>query len=166
MADRHLKDLYKRCCPLLFFVVRKFDLAPEVGDEIIQEAFLRLARNSDISFADGDACQRFLVVTTRHLAIDERRKRRPLPVADLDAIAHEDMGTIAEGRLSRVAEVWEQLKSLRDFPLFQDYYQLGWTTAEIAERRQLPAGTVRSKIHRLRERFRQKFREQLDLDCY
>lgn len=162
-----LEALYKRCCPLLLHITRSFAVAPEVGDEIVQEAFLRLARQSAISYSDGDACQRFLIVTTRHLLIDERRKKRPVPVADVAAAAEpvSATGTVGEGRLAQVAELWEQFKPLKDFAVFADYYQMGWSTEEIAARRKLPAGTVRAKIHRLRELFRRKMRERLDLDC-
>lgn len=147
-------DLY---APLLFFMTRRFNLTDEVGDEIVQEAFLRLARQpqpmSDL------ACKGFLVITCRNLVIDERKKLRPVPVAEVpapakDAWTEDWPGTFAEGRLSRVAEVWDMLKSTTDFEVFEDYYQVGWNTEEIAKRRQMPAGTVRSKIHRLREKFR------------
>lgn len=161
-ADGDLAAIYQRCCPLLLFIARKFKVPPEVGDEIVQEAFLRLASQQAISYSDGEACQRFLIVTTRHLLIDEQRRKRPIPVADVTQTP--DPATIGEGRLGPVAEIWQQFKGVKDFAIFQDYYQLGWTTEEIAQRRQLPAGTVRAKIHRLRERFRKKFRERLDLD--
>lgn len=148
-------DLY---APLLFFMTRRFKLSDEVGDEIVQEAFLRLARQPE-PMSDL-ACKGFLVIACRNLIIDERKKLRPVPVAEVPSPAKgawgaDDWpGTIAEGRLSRVAEAWKALKSTTDFEVFEDYYQIGWNTEEIAKRRQMPAGTVRSKIHRLREKFR------------
>lgn len=155
MQRDQLIQAYQQYGPLLFYIARRFGVPDEVGDEIVQEAFLRLARHTEP--LSTQSCKRFLVVATRNLLIDERKKHRPLPVAEVPDIEAEpaDTYTIAEGRLNRVMEVWDQLKTARDFPIFQDYYQAGWTTEEIAQRRRLPAGTVRSKLHRFRDKFRQ-----------
>lgn len=150
-----LETSYKQWSPLLFFITQRFGVPPEVGDEIVQEAFLRLVKQDAL---DPVAHRAFLITTTRHLLIDERKKQRPQPVAEADVAPpawESGRGTIGEGRLSLVGDIWEQLKPQQDFAVFADYYQSGWTTEEIAKRRRLPAGTVRSKIHRLREKFRQ-----------
>ena len=146
--------LYERTCGRLFGLVLRMVRDREEAEEVLQEVFVtvwRRARDFDASRASAGT---WLVAIARNRAIDRLRQHRPqvdLEAIDLEAIADEGEGPSAAAqaseeyrRLNRCLEGLDP-KSAR---AVREAFFTGATYKELAERCQVPLGTMKSWIRR------------------
>lgn len=168
MGSQDFSKIYKKYSHLLFFVTKKYSIPDQEGDELVQEAFLRLFKN--IEKVEPEKIKNFLLVTTRNLIIDRSRKAETKKVEAKESFDDFDQKSLwvendcSDFRLEFVSSVMEDMESVADFDLFREYYSEGLTTVEIAAKRNIPKGTVRAKIHRFREKFKARVREKIGDD--
>ena len=132
------------------------------GEDVAQDAFLRLFQAAPRYREDGRLVAYLYRIATNLVRSDERRRRRFRLVSGL--LAHSDprhQPAAGPSRLIRLEERQLLQRSLGELPLrFRVPLVLftveGWTYEAIAEFLGVAPGTVKSRIHRGRERLRQR----------
>jgi len=173
-AFRELVETFQN--RILRLMIRVLHCDRGTAEDLSQEVFLRVHKG--LPTFDGMArFSTWLHTIAMNVAISEYRKRRALkravPTWSLDApfAGSDDARPDPEGRevdpgerahqgefLARVREAVKELpEDFRDAVVLRDMQQLSYE--EIAEVLQVPAGTVRSRIHRGRVMLQQKLRD-------
>lgn len=123
----------------------------QLAEDLVQETLLRAWKHAGSLPAGG--WRPWLFVTARHLVIDTARARRSRPVEvgpDLIEVAGRDDGPVdgIDAALDSVlvTDALRALSAEHRQVLFDAYYR-GQTAAQIATARNLPPGTVRSRLH-------------------
>jgi RNA polymerase sigma factor (sigma-70 family) len=147
-------ELYERTSSRLFGICLRTLRERNEAEEVLQEVFVtvwRRARDFDPSRA---AATTWLITLARNKAIDrirQRRVRAPPESVDFDTLADERPGPPANaeasqeyGRLRRCLEGLEPM----DRHSIREAFFSGATYKELAERSQVPLGTMKSRIRR------------------
>lgn len=151
-----MEPLYHRYSSLLYTLAYRMVTDRQVAEDIIQETFLSLWLHA-ISYSPQEGPVRsWLVSFVRHRAIDYLR--RVSRHADWKEISWEDVKKQEDVALPDVwEEVWAsvqqvhvreallQLPSEQRLVILLVYFR-GWTHMQVAQRYQLPCGTVKSRI--------------------
>lgn len=168
-ALEQLYDRYER--PVYSFVMRmlKDSMASE---EVVQELFVRVWKSAARLNTDNakGKISTWIFAIARNLSIDWLRKqgRRPLEAAEEEAWNRlaEPMSTeqVVEDRM-----LGEQMKEAIGLlnedqqQVVEWIYYMGYTQQEVAEKHQIPLGTVKSRVRlalgQLRKRFEQTWKE-------
>ncbi|NUS15332.1 MAG: sigma-70 family RNA polymerase sigma factor [Streptomyces sp.] len=133
---------------LLAYVRRLMHGDRQLAEDIVQETMLR-AWKHDADRMPVAAQRPWLFTTARHLVIDAYRARAARPSeapADFLATAVADDGLDAALDAVLVTDALHELNAKHRSVLIDCYYR-GNTAAQIAAARQLPPGTVRSRIY-------------------
>ena len=120
------------------------------AEDVYQDVFLRLMKQ-DVDSWDVEHMKAWLIRTTLNRCADLHRFRLRRPVLSLEEVA-EWTGGADETR----PEVWEAVARLPEklrIPVHL-YYGEGYSTEEIADLVGIPAATVRTRLHRARERLK------------
>ena len=149
---------------LLAYVQRLMRGDRQAAEDIVQETLLRAWKNADK--VPERSRRPWLFVTARHLVIDAHRARssRPAEVgAELVQLAAQTQGDDdgLDAALDSVlmADALRTLSPEHRAVLFDSYYR-GETARQIAARRGIPAGTVRSRMHYALEALRLALHER------
>lgn len=152
-------DAVVRCEPRVRSIANGLTNDPEEAKEIVQETILRLAsalRRYRHGNFDG-----WLYRVTRNVFLDRcrhraRRREVPLPPVQTNEITESDPVLDAGDRLDTIQVLSKAIlalpPTLRVPVVLRDVEGLSY--AEIAKVLSVPTGTVRSRIHRGRERLR------------
>jgi RNA polymerase sigma-70 factor (ECF subfamily) len=129
-------------------------VGPAEAEDAVQEAFIRAWRNRG-RFRRGHAPLPWLLQITRReaLRILERGGRRC--ELDLEAVPEAELGA-TEASAGVELELRELVGDLRpeDRRLLQLRYEQDLTQGQVADRLGIPEGTVKVRLHRLRQRLR------------
>jgi RNA polymerase sigma-70 factor (ECF subfamily) len=134
---------------------------PEVAEDIVQDAFVRALTNLhrfDFKFRFST----WLFTIAKRLYVNAMQKHKP--AYDTDVVgAAQGAGAAPEARTVD-GEVSVNAKAALDFALAQLsedqreivvlFHQLDWPIAQIAEHMDMPEGTIKSHLHRGRQRMR------------
>ena len=143
LYDRHGRLLYGLCLRILG---HRSD-----AEEVVQEAFMAVWNRSHTYNADLGAPIAWLVRIARNRALDRLRANavrvRTAESAPSIPVAIESPEThaVQTEQHHRVVRALEGLPSEQRLLIEQAYFQ-GFTQAELAERHQLPLGTVKTRI--------------------
>lgn len=152
-----VRALYDRYGGLVFAVAHRILADRQRAEEVTQHTFLQAWRNAD-SFEPGRDFAPWLATIARRAAIDVQRRERRRPAGSLESA---DPGDAALVSLPPSAEEIERVWSVRAAiealdPVDRDVVRMqhldGWTHAQIAERLDVPVGTVKSRSHRAHRR--------------
>ena len=120
------------------------------AEDVYQDVFLSLLRQSEQNWEEGHL-KAWLIRTTLNRCTDLHRFRLRRSLLSLEALpelaAYGDEGG---------AEVWEAVNRLPEklrIPVHLHYGE-GYSTEEIAAMTGVPAATVRTRLHRARERLK------------
>lgn len=131
----------------------KFRVAsPQDAEDVLQEIFLAAARHAP-SFRDERQAKAWLLGVARHKCADYYRARRPETPMDALAIRAVEPPRVWPGPASAVRETLARL-SPADRQALYLFYWLELPQAEIARKLGVPVGTVKSRLHAARRRFR------------
>jgi len=135
---------------------------PEVAEDIVQEAFLRVLRNLD-RFDSRFRFSTWVYTIARRLFLNDVQRNRP--VASSTAVENHARASEAEKADPARHETLQNLHAMLDEalailpPLQREivllYHQQGWPVAEIAIHLAIPEGTVKSHLFRARRRMHQ-----------
>lgn len=134
--------------PLFVFAVRMLG-DPQAAEEIVQDTLVRAWASADRFDPDRGSMATWLFTIARNLTIDRTRRAaaRPRAVATLEDV--EPPPTDAE--VDRALEAWQMASALEGLStdhrtVIVEAYYGGRTVTEIAERLDIPAGTVKSRL--------------------
>lgn len=145
----------------LFAFILRMSQRPDVAEDIVQEAFVRVLKNID-RFDERFRFSTWLFTIARRLYVNAAQKRRP--VYDSDTVAaQQGFGSSPIGMNSR-SESLENARGIIDEALcalneqqreiILLFHQQNWPIVEIAHHLTMPEGTVKSHLHRARKRMR------------
>lgn len=152
--SRAFAELYERTSPRLFAVCVRMLRDRSEAEEVLQEVFVtvwRRARDFDSALASALT---WLITLARNKAIDRLRQHRarvPLAPVDFDTLADERVGPQADAEASqeyrRLQMCLERLDP-EDRRSVREAFFTGATYKELAQLRQVPLGTMKSRIRR------------------
>jgi len=153
--EEAFRGLFRRYSPSAFALAKRVVRQPFLAEEIVQEAFLALWRNPDGYDQQRGSVKSWLMGMVHHRAVDvvrreESHRRRTEdaapeavdPVVDPAQQVVEEIGLPEERRAVRAA--------LRDLPeeqrqVIELMYFGGLSQSKIAQKLELPLGTVKSR---------------------
>lgn len=152
--SRAFAQLYEHTSPRLFGLCVRMLRDRHEAEEVLQEVFVTVWRRAGDYDAELAAATTWLVTLTRNKAIDrlrQKRARAPLAIVDFDTLAHEGPGPTADAQAS---QEYERLRRCLETLEPQDRHSIreaffsGATYKELADRLQVPLGTMKSRIRR------------------
>ena len=149
--DKHYGDVYR-------FAYRMVGES-SIAEDIVQESFLRMARNQAKNL-EGESARKWLFVVARNLCVSHLRRSVRHRKVSIDVCPHirsaePDPGQsmCANDRSRLVAEAVSELPSdMREVVILREYE--GMDYAQVAEVVGCAVGTVRSRLARARDRLR------------
>jgi RNA polymerase sigma-70 factor (ECF subfamily) len=118
------------------------------AQDVVQETMLRAWKNPAVLERDDESARAWLFTVARNIVIDDRRSARHAREFTTDTLPE----TATPDRLDAALDAWVIADALAS--LSPDHrsavinaYYLGHTVREIAERDDVPEGTVKSRLH-------------------
>ena len=141
---------YDRYATLVYSFSLKLTRQPADAEELLQEVFLQVWNHAGTYNAARGKPEAWLITITRSRAIDlirsrRRREGRVLPVEDLSRVERPQELTGDRLAAETVQEILHLLPPEQREALELAYFQ-GMTQTEIAEKLQIPVGTVKTRI--------------------
>jgi RNA polymerase sigma-70 factor (ECF subfamily) len=131
---------------------------PEVAEDVVQEAFVRVLSNLD-RYDPRFRFSTWLFTIARRVYLNTQQRKRAYPSTDLVAFLRDDAESPAERLDERAFVGSNHDRAMRQLTEVQRevlvlFHQLDWPIALIAQHLELPQGTVKSHLHRARQRLR------------
>ena len=149
-----LAELYDRHGRLVFSLALRILRDQSDAEDIVQDVFSQAWRQAARYESSRGNVIAWLLNLTRSRAIDRLRGRQSRPEAASDSLLAIDIPDLTlpvdeqlslEGRASRVRAAMKELSVLQRVAIELAFYE-GLTHVEIAERLELPLGTVKTRI--------------------
>jgi RNA polymerase sigma-70 factor (ECF subfamily) len=145
-----LGELYDRHSRLMFGLILRILRNRDEAEEVLQDVFVQVWNRADTYKAELGAPLQWLVRIARNRAIDRLRannvRLRTVELPPLPASADGPEARAAQSEQQRVlARALEGLRA-EERELLEHAYFLGLTQSELAERFNLPLGTVKTRI--------------------
>jgi len=160
-----LQELYQRHAPRVTAIARKMIRDPDTVKDVVQDVFLRVWRTRSYNPALGPAAH-WLAVVTRHIAVDHLRRAKPRErFLQLDVEPRAPSDASDDSTLLR-ADLARAMRGIRpeEREVLTLAYVQGLTLREIAERLQIPLGTVKTRLHRGLRGLRQQLAEYPEVE--
>ncbi len=148
--ERAIRLIYDQYSPALYGVVLKIVGSEQITDDVMQEAFTKVWRNSTLYDSSKGKLFTWLLNIFRNLAIDKTRSKqyRSQQIQIEEKIVSTKVGSHSTnintiGLTEVVQKLPPELKTLIDLAFYK-----GYTHKEIAAELNLPLGTVKSRIRR------------------
>jgi RNA polymerase sigma-70 factor (ECF subfamily) len=143
---------------LLYGAAVRASRSPDRAEDLVQETY-RIAFEHWQTLRDPAACRAWLLRILHNVHLDEVRRSRRLVLVEGDALDMPDPGALADPVRSALVRIaFERLEALVE-RLPEEARWLFWlreveglSYAELAEIFEVPVGTIRSRIARLRAR--------------
>jgi RNA polymerase sigma-70 factor (ECF subfamily) len=154
-----LRDLYERFGRVTFGFLVKALRDRGAAEDVQQQVFLEAWRRAESFDPERGRLLTWLMTITRSRAIDQMRRRLPEPV-DPQVAAQSAEAPSGEGEIDALADQWRLRALLDRLPaaeaeLLRQRFYAGLSQSEIAEREDIPLGTVKTRmisgLRRLRE---------------
>lgn len=151
--ERALEELYRRYSPSLYAFLLRMLHSREEAEEVLQDSFVQLYREAARYQPERGGVVAFLFTIGRNFALSRLRKRnaRPHKIEDLDLHDPEqELGIWREndptGRIL-VSQALGRLEPI-ERKLLEEAFFDGYSHGELAERHNLPLGTVKTRLRR------------------
>lgn len=145
----------------LFAFILRMSQRPDVAEDIVQEAFVRVLKNID-RFDERFRFSTWLFTIARRLYVNAAQKRRP--TYDSDTVAAQKGIGGSPSVANSQSELLENARGIIDNALcalneqqreiILLFHQQNWPIVEISHHLDMPEGTVKSHLHRARKRMR------------
>jgi RNA polymerase sigma-70 factor (ECF subfamily) len=156
-----IEELIRAHQEALYAFILRMSGRPDVAEDIVQEAFVRVLKNLD-RFDSRFRFSTWLFTIAKRLYVNAMQKQRP--AYDTDAVSAQEGAAVTPHRISASTETMDNMRALLDLALQQLneqqreivllFHQQNWPIADIAEHLMMPEGTVKSHLHRARKRMR------------
>ncbi|PGM53687.1 sigma-70 family RNA polymerase sigma factor [Bacillus sp. AFS053548] len=166
-----LEELYDRYIKVVYSFSLKSTKDPEKSKGIVQAVFMRIWTTKNAYDPEKGQFINWLLTITRNITIDHHRKEKK--EQSLIAIGQEQLEQIPEYPSNNPAEIVSK-KLLREqiqhayqylsnsqIELIQWLYWEGYTLREIAEMKQEPIGTIKSRLHQTLKILRNRMEPEL-----
>jgi len=164
--DDALLELYRRYATPLYRLGVRLLRDTNEAEDLVQETFVRLWRGAGRYDPEQASVRSFVFLIGRRVAIDVHRRSTSRPVASGDDPVDLDRHAVdgEDDRLLRALEIREALESLSG--KHREVLELGYdedlSQAQIAERLEVPLGTVKTRTYHALRALRSEFdRRQL-----
>ncbi|MCL6488201.1 MAG: sigma-70 family RNA polymerase sigma factor [Alicyclobacillus mali] len=160
-----LQELYQRHAPRVTAIARNMIRDSDAVKDVVQDVFLRVWRTRSYNPALGPVAH-WLAVVTRHIAVDHLRRAKPhKQVLQLEVDPRAPSDAPSDAALLR-ADLARALRAIRaeERDVVVLAYVHGMTLREIAERLQIPLGTVKTRLHRGLRGLRQQLAEYPEVE--
>ena len=149
----------------LFAFMLRMSGRPDVAEDIVQEAFVRVLKNLD-RFDSRFRFSTWLFTIAKRLYVNAMQKHRPMYDSDMVGERQGDSGWLGppDQRTLR-DETMKNARDIIDFALAELgslqreiillFHQQNWPITEISVYLDMPEGTVKSHLHRARKRMKQ-----------
>jgi RNA polymerase sigma-70 factor, ECF subfamily len=145
--------IYQRNCRLAYSVAHKLTGEKQAAEDLTQDAFIKVWRSADGYRPERGSVRTWVLSVVRNRGIDQLRakatRRRMQEKVEASALRSEPSEAFAqvwhEARLGRVREALDALPHVQQQVLELARFS-GLTHTEIAERLQLPPGTVKGRM--------------------
>ncbi len=162
-GDREAAGVFIRAHqPALFAYILRMSGRPEMAEDIVQEAFVRVLANLD-RFDSRFRFSTWLFTIARRLYLNACMKHKPSYDTDVvgavhagfmpperDVIEDEVHGNARDAIQAALLELSTEQREVLVL-----FHQLDWPIALIAQHLRMPEGTVKSHLHRGRRRMRE-----------
>ena len=146
----------------LYMYILRLSGRPEVSEDVVQEAFVRVLTNLD-RFNTRFRFSTWLFTIARRVYLNMCEKRRPASVSDMAGTwigtGRRPDAVVADQEMNGVArdELQSGLMSLsmEQREILVLFHQHDWPIWLIAEHMNMPEGTIKSHLHRGRRRLRE-----------
>lgn len=144
--------------PLYAYILRMSG-RPEVAEDVVQESFVRVLSNLD-RYDPRFRFSTWLFTIGRRVYLNTQARKRATANSDmLEYLTAYPSDSVAEARETQRAYSTDLDRALRQLSPIQReivvlFHQLDWPIALIAQHLDMPQGTVKSHLHRGRERMR------------
>ncbi len=147
-----LRDLYERHGGIVLALATRMLGSREEGEEVLHDTFLRLWRNAARFDPERASVRTYLYAVARNLCLSRLRARNARPVnAEMEehlpayqlalSVEPDPVPALMAKRALAALEDDERL-------LVEESFYGGWSHSELAERHELPLGTVKSRVRR------------------
>ncbi len=168
--DEAIEALIRAHQDALYAFILRMSGRPETSRDIVQEAFVRVLKNLH-RFDNRFRFSTWLFTIAKRLYLNTRAKLGPAydtETVDLRSGADPGPGSVNErtetmNNLRHVLDVALGVLPTQQREIILLFHQQQWPIAVIAEHLQMPQGTVKSHLHRGRERMRRFIEASRDL---
>jgi RNA polymerase sigma-70 factor, ECF subfamily len=146
--EQAMAKIYDRYSSLVYSIALRVLGDTGAAEDIMQNVFMQLWRNPEAFDTRRGSLPAWLVVITRHRAIDQLRKRRPeTDISDVAISTNPDLAHDTDRRrsLDKVREVLAGMPQAQRSDLEMAFFE-GLTHSEIAARTGEPVGTIKTRI--------------------
>jgi RNA polymerase sigma-70 factor (ECF subfamily) len=160
-----IESLIKAHQEALYAFMLRMSGRPDVAEDIVQEAFVRVLKNLD-RFDSRFRFSTWLFTIAKRLYVNAMQKHKPTYDSDVVSDRHDRHGAAqSPGGIASRRESIDNLRMIIDAslamlaPLQREiillFHQQNWPITEIALYLDMPEGTVKSHLHRARKRMKQ-----------
>lgn len=147
-------ELYRRASPKLYGVCLRMLREPAGAEDVLQDSFVKVWQQANRFDCDRASAMTWLITLTRNRAIDRLRRQRESSLGDpgdMERLEGDEPGPgvcaeASEDR-QRLEQCLKELKGDHRAAVREAFYG-GITYKELAARRGLPLGTIKSWIRR------------------
>lgn len=148
-----LEELYRRYSGSVYALLLRILGSREEAEEILQDSFVQLYREARRYSPERGGVSAFLFTMARNLALSRLRLRRTRPQKVEDHDIHDpeqELGLWREDDPTSRVVIQNALRRLEagDKLLLEEAFYWGFSHAELAERHNLPLGTVKTRLRR------------------
>jgi RNA polymerase sigma-70 factor, ECF subfamily len=169
--DAGVAELYDRYAPVALGMALKIVREQNEAEDVVHDAFIAIVERADQYRADRGSVVAWLITTVRNLALDRARRRLRRAQITEDDLRHEPITPVAdpeslswiERERVAVRDALAQLSDSQRATLEIAFFE-GLSYPEIAERENVPLGTVKSRAARALSALRAALDGTLDLD--
>lgn len=158
---RALEAIVRAHQEALYAFMLRMSGRPEMAEDIVQEAFVRVLKNLD-RFDTRFRFSTWLFTIAKRLYVNVIQKSKP--AYDSDFVGIQQGFGMTPGGVSELAESQSNVRDLIDLALESLneqqreivllFHQQNWGITEISQHLSLPEGTVKSHLHRARKRMK------------
>ena len=146
--EQAMEEIYERYSPVVYSVALRVLGDTAAAEDILQEVFMQLWRNSAVFDANRGSLPAWLAVIARNRAIDVLRKRKAeTDVAEVIVFVEQDLASHTEWSraLEKIRGALGSMPEPQRTALEMAFFE-GLTHTEIAEKTGEPLGTVKTRI--------------------
>ncbi len=164
------RKVFDQYVGLLQFIAGRFQLSAAEADDIVQESFLKLHRDSH-TINSPEAVKSWLVAVARHAILDLKRREKVRTDFAASAPASKQENTLTPDALAKqigremdmlvVGELVSEIAANPGDECFALFYRDGLSAREIAEQNQEPISTITTRLSRLRKKYEERIRERI-----